>query len=67
MCGKRTIATIATHDVQLLKGPLMYDVKPPTQLKVRWVYYFFSQPNSNLFIGVQKSVELYVCLLCDPL
>ncbi|CAN9515725.1 unnamed protein product [Ophioblennius macclurei] len=34
LCGKRTIATIATHDVQLLKGPLMYDVKPPTQLKV---------------------------------
>ncbi|XP_028438423.1 leucine-rich repeat-containing protein 47 [Perca flavescens] len=34
LCGKRTIATIATHDVQLLKAPLMYDVKPPTQLKV---------------------------------
>ncbi|XP_041859713.1 leucine-rich repeat-containing protein 47 [Melanotaenia boesemani] len=34
LCGKRTIATIATHDVQLLKGPLVYDVKPPTQLKI---------------------------------
>ncbi|KAM7410980.1 hypothetical protein PAMA_021108 [Pampus argenteus] len=34
MCGKRTIATIATHDMQLLKGPLTYDVKPPTQLKI---------------------------------
>ncbi|XP_008278424.1 leucine-rich repeat-containing protein 47 [Stegastes partitus] len=34
LCGKRTIATIATHDVQLLKGPLTYDVKPPTQLKI---------------------------------
>ncbi|XP_029013181.1 leucine-rich repeat-containing protein 47 [Betta splendens] len=34
LCGKRTIATIATHDVQLLKGPLVYGVKAPTQLKI---------------------------------
>ncbi|XP_041654474.1 leucine-rich repeat-containing protein 47 [Cheilinus undulatus] len=34
LCGRRTIATIATHDMQLLKAPLIYDVKPPTQLKV---------------------------------
>uniref|UniRef100_A0A1A8FB58 Leucine rich repeat containing 47 n=1 Tax=Nothobranchius korthausae TaxID=1143690 RepID=A0A1A8FB58_9TELE len=34
LCGRRTIATIATHDAQLLKGPLAYDVKPPTQLKI---------------------------------
>ncbi|TNN35957.1 Leucine-rich repeat-containing protein 47 [Liparis tanakae] len=34
MCGKRTIATIASHDVQLIKAPLTYDVRPPTQLKV---------------------------------
>ncbi|XP_061701100.1 leucine-rich repeat-containing protein 47 [Syngnathoides biaculeatus] len=34
VCGKRTTATIATHDVQLLKGPLTYDAKPPTQLKI---------------------------------
>ncbi|XP_061592672.1 leucine-rich repeat-containing protein 47 [Cololabis saira] len=34
VCGKRTIATIATHDAQLLKRPLIYDVKPPTQLKI---------------------------------
>lgn len=34
LCGKRTTATIASHDVQLLKAPLMYDVKPPTQLKI---------------------------------
>ncbi|XP_004070363.3 leucine-rich repeat-containing protein 47 [Oryzias latipes] len=34
LCGKRTIATIATHDAELLKGPLVYAVKTPTQLKV---------------------------------
>ncbi|XP_033825434.1 leucine-rich repeat-containing protein 47 [Periophthalmus magnuspinnatus] len=34
VCGKRTTATIATHDVHLLKGPLTYGVKPPTQLKI---------------------------------
>ncbi|XP_020506526.1 leucine-rich repeat-containing protein 47 [Labrus bergylta] len=34
LCDRRTIATIATHDVQLLKAPLTYDVKPPTELKI---------------------------------
>ncbi|XP_058498825.1 leucine-rich repeat-containing protein 47 [Solea solea] len=34
LCGKRTTATIAVHDVQLLKAPLVYDVMPPTQLKI---------------------------------
>ncbi|KAL6119984.1 lrrc47 [Pungitius sinensis] len=34
LCGKRTTATIATHDVQLIKAPLTYDVKRPTELKV---------------------------------
>lgn len=34
LCAKRTTATIATHDVQLLKAPLIYDVKSPTQLKI---------------------------------
>ncbi|KAM4737427.1 leucine-rich repeat-containing protein 47 isoform 2-T2 [Anableps anableps] len=34
LCGRRTIATIATHDAQLVKGPLVYDVRPPTRLKI---------------------------------
>lgn len=34
LCGRRTAATIATHDMQLIKSPLTYDVRPPTQLKV---------------------------------
>ncbi|XP_034552104.1 leucine-rich repeat-containing protein 47 [Notolabrus celidotus] len=34
LCGRRTIATIATHDAQLLRAPLTYDVKVPTQLKI---------------------------------
>ncbi|KAM9785668.1 leucine-rich repeat-containing protein 47 [Neosynchiropus ocellatus] len=34
ICCKRTTATIASHDMQLLKGPLVYDVKSPTKLKV---------------------------------
>ncbi|RVE70218.1 hypothetical protein OJAV_G00062760 [Oryzias javanicus] len=34
LCGKRTIATIATHDAALLKGPLVYGVRTPTQLKI---------------------------------
>ncbi|XP_070561179.1 leucine-rich repeat-containing protein 47-like isoform X1 [Ptychodera flava] len=29
---KRTAATIATHDLSLVKGPLYYDALPPTQV-----------------------------------
>uniref|UniRef100_A0A8D0H212 Leucine rich repeat containing 47 n=1 Tax=Sphenodon punctatus TaxID=8508 RepID=A0A8D0H212_SPHPU len=34
ICEKRTVATIATHDLQLIKGPLLYDAQPPDELKV---------------------------------
>ncbi|KAJ8257598.1 hypothetical protein GJAV_G00187490 [Gymnothorax javanicus] len=34
MCGKRTLATIATHDLQLLHWPLVYDARPPKMLKI---------------------------------
>ncbi|XP_056130350.1 leucine-rich repeat-containing protein 47 [Lampris incognitus] len=34
LCGRRTTATIATHDMELLKGPLVYDARPPSQLKI---------------------------------
>ncbi|XP_053137488.1 leucine-rich repeat-containing protein 47 [Hemicordylus capensis] len=34
ICEKRTVATIATHDLRLIKGPLLYDVRPPDDLKI---------------------------------
>ncbi|XP_039419961.1 leucine-rich repeat-containing protein 47 [Corvus cornix cornix] len=34
ICEKRTAATIATHDLQLIKAPLTYDVQPPDALKI---------------------------------
>ncbi|KAM6045637.1 leucine-rich repeat-containing protein 47 [Theristicus caerulescens] len=34
ICEKRTAATIATHDLQLIRGPLTYDVRPPDELKI---------------------------------
>uniref|UniRef100_A0A3Q3XGY2 B3/B4 tRNA-binding domain-containing protein n=1 Tax=Mola mola TaxID=94237 RepID=A0A3Q3XGY2_MOLML len=34
LCGRRTTATIATHDLELIKAPLVYDVRPPTELKI---------------------------------
>ncbi|KAK1800933.1 hypothetical protein P4O66_004692 [Electrophorus voltai] len=34
VCGKRTTATIATHDLSLLKAPLEYDARPPGVLKL---------------------------------
>ncbi|XP_077167892.1 leucine-rich repeat-containing protein 47 [Paroedura picta] len=34
ICDKRTTATIATHDLRLVKGPLLYDARPPDELKI---------------------------------
>ncbi|XP_026718760.1 leucine-rich repeat-containing protein 47 [Athene cunicularia] len=34
ICEKRTAATIATHDLQLVRGPLTYSVQPPDELKI---------------------------------
>ncbi|XP_040182495.1 leucine-rich repeat-containing protein 47 [Rana temporaria] len=34
ICEKRTLATIATHDLQLVKGPLLYDARPPKDFKI---------------------------------
>ncbi|XP_051895217.1 leucine-rich repeat-containing protein 47 isoform X2 [Pristis pectinata] len=34
VCLKRTLATIATHDLQLVKGPLLYDARPSHSLKI---------------------------------
>ncbi|GCB63742.1 hypothetical protein scyTo_0013240 [Scyliorhinus torazame] len=33
-CQKRTLATIATHDLHLVKGPLLYDARPSHSLKI---------------------------------
>ncbi|XP_076860083.1 leucine-rich repeat-containing protein 47 [Brachyhypopomus gauderio] len=34
VCGKRTTATIATHDLSLLKAPLEYGARSPDELKL---------------------------------
>ncbi|CAH2319768.1 leucine-rich repeat-containing 47 [Pelobates cultripes] len=34
ICDKRTLATIATHDMRLVKGPLLYDARPPKDVKI---------------------------------
>ncbi|KAM6312778.1 leucine-rich repeat-containing protein 47 [Podargus strigoides] len=34
ICEKRTAATIATHDLQLVRGPLVYGVQAPEELKI---------------------------------
>ncbi|XP_069466350.1 leucine-rich repeat-containing protein 47 isoform X2 [Ambystoma mexicanum] len=34
VCEKRTTATIASHDLRLVKGPLLYDARPPKEFKV---------------------------------
>ncbi|ERE82736.1 centrosomal protein [Cricetulus griseus] len=34
LCEKRTAATIATHDLQAVRGPLLYAARPPEDLKI---------------------------------
>ncbi|XP_042807795.1 leucine-rich repeat-containing protein 47 [Panthera leo] len=34
LCEKRTAATIATHDLRAVRGPLLYDTRPPQDLKI---------------------------------
>ncbi|KAG5282728.1 hypothetical protein AALO_G00059220 [Alosa alosa] len=34
LCARRTTATIATHDLKLLKAPLLYDARTPDTLKI---------------------------------
>ncbi|XP_043919507.1 leucine-rich repeat-containing protein 47 [Protopterus annectens] len=34
ICEKRTVATIATHELKKVKGPLLYDARPPQTLKI---------------------------------
>ncbi|XP_062397890.1 leucine-rich repeat-containing protein 47 [Sardina pilchardus] len=34
LCARRTTATIATHDLRLLKAPLLYDARTPDTLKI---------------------------------
>ncbi|XP_006871805.1 PREDICTED: leucine-rich repeat-containing protein 47 [Chrysochloris asiatica] len=34
LCEKRTAATIATHDLKAIRGPLLYGAQPPQDLKI---------------------------------
>ncbi|KAM9686999.1 leucine-rich repeat-containing protein 47 isoform 1-T1 [Trichechus inunguis] len=34
LCEKRTAATIATHDLKAIRGPLLYGARPPQDLKI---------------------------------
>ncbi|XP_008066932.1 leucine-rich repeat-containing protein 47 [Carlito syrichta] len=34
LCEKRTAATLATHDLRAVKGPLLYGARPPQDLKI---------------------------------
>ncbi|XP_032719126.1 leucine-rich repeat-containing protein 47 [Lontra canadensis] len=34
VCEKRTAATIATHDLRAVRGPLLYTARPPQDLKI---------------------------------
>ena len=34
VCGNRTVATIATHDLERVTGPLLFTAKPPSELSI---------------------------------
>lgn len=33
ICRKRTLVAIGTHDLDTIKGPFIYDAKPPNEIK----------------------------------
>ncbi|XP_036918003.1 leucine-rich repeat-containing protein 47 [Sturnira hondurensis] len=34
LCGKRTAATVASHELRAVRGPLLYTARPPQDLKI---------------------------------
>lgn len=59
LCEKRTAATIATHDLQAVRGPLLYAARPPEDLKVPTYYLFclhlpFALADSQAGVGPGK-------------
>ncbi|XP_071841435.1 leucine-rich repeat-containing protein 47-like [Apostichopus japonicus] len=34
LCGKRTVATIATHDMRAIQSPLLYDARLPERIQI---------------------------------
>ena len=55
ICVKRQVATIATHDLEKIKGPLLYDAMEPKKIMV-------------LSLDVASSAEsdqlLFTCFVC---
>lgn len=35
ICRKRTLVAIGTHDLDTIKPPILYDAKPPNEIKFR--------------------------------
>lgn len=35
ICRKRSLCAIGTHDLDTLKGPFIYDAKPPAEIKFK--------------------------------
>lgn len=53
ICGKRTVATIAVHDLDKIKGQVQFDVKPPSKMK-------FQPLGRN---KIMSATELYKALM----
>ncbi|KAK3583415.1 hypothetical protein CHS0354_040384 [Potamilus streckersoni] len=52
ICRKRTLVAIGTHDLDTLKGPFIYDAKPPAQIK-------FKPLNQTKEFTATEMMELY--------
>nr|XP_058911832.1 leucine-rich repeat-containing protein 47 isoform X2 [Kogia breviceps] len=54
LCEKRTAATIATHDLRAIRGPLLYAARPPQDLRIK-------KTTSDLFLEVTSASSLQIC------
>ncbi|KAL3862124.1 hypothetical protein ACJMK2_008114 [Sinanodonta woodiana] len=52
ICRKRTLVAIGTHDLDTIKGPFIYDAKPPAQIK-------FKPLNQTKEYTATEMMELY--------
>ena len=60
ICQKRVTATIATHDLSMVKHPLTYEARRPREMKVRaynilYIYYVFFKSDLTYYLNVMST------------
>lgn len=57
VCQKRQAATIATHDLDLVKGPLVYTSRPPAEIMITPLFKSKETSAADYYKGMQQEAE----------